>query len=807
LWGGTVYKISWVSNTFENHVGSHFTLVKNGNDTYTLTMASGTVYEFDTSGKLTQIEDIDENSIDFTYESGTLTTITDTIGRTVSLSYSSGRLCTYASLFGLTRTTYPDSEYEEYAYDDIGNVASHTDCNGNETTYTYDSIYRMTQIEYQDQSTVSLTYDLNSNRTRMDDDALSQGDYVSYSYDAWNRMTSETRYLSQSSYAVSYQYDVANRLTTLTYPDDMEILYSYDDLNRTTEVKRYVDGSNDEVIMDNTQYDTESLLTQFDYGNDLQATFSYDSRDRVSAIDVKNGATSYLDLDYAYDNNSNITQLVNGWRDTSSSWHSDTESYSYDGLDRLTSASCNSWSHSYSYDKAGNRAGKDSVTYTINVVNEVTALSDGTSFTYDDNGNRTQKAKGNDTWDYTYDYANRLTAVEENSETIGEYAYDGYGRRIQATENNVTTTYVYSGLDVVYEATSTGTACYIYGPTGRLAKRTTVDEESSIFYYSGDHLGSTRLATDESGNIVVAITYHPFGEVSIQEGTEHYTFTGKELDETGLYYYGARYYDPDLGRFITRDSIKGYISTPQSLNRFAYCQNNPLKYVDPWGEHGAQHDIGNPGEEYTQKTLSESSGDSSDESSSDEGSDPDDSNDSSSDQKSEEERMLELLAMIALAEGLIDTKPAGGTHDSLQDAATSTLTQAIEDAMDDQEGLKEDDEYHLRVICDTVLTALSIYTNYVAYAIHYAAADTAAVVFGYAVGFVLGPLIAFGVSKARGYSNGESAFIAGCSLVAAVAVTVLFGAISLGFAAPAGAAIGSLIGSAIGSWIVDRRRG
>jgi RHS repeat-associated protein len=79
-------------------------------------------------------------------------------------------------------------------------------------------------------------------------------------------------------------------------------------------------------------------------------------------------------------------------------------------------------------------------------------------------------------------------------------------------------------------------------------------------------------------------TYHPFGEVSTQEGTEYYTFTGKELDETGLYYYGAWYYDPDLGRFITRDSLMGHVSNPQRLNRFAYCQNNPLSYTDPWGE-------------------------------------------------------------------------------------------------------------------------------------------------------------------------------------------------------------------------------
>ncbi len=72
-------------------------------------------------------------------------------------------------------------------------------------------------------------------------------------------------------------------------------------------------------------------------------------------------------------------------------WHSETESYGYDGLDRLTSASCTSWSHTYSYDKVGNRTARDSVTYTINTVNEVTALSDGTSLTYDDNGNRKRK--------------------------------------------------------------------------------------------------------------------------------------------------------------------------------------------------------------------------------------------------------------------------------------------------------------------------------------------------------------------------------------------------------------------------------
>jgi RHS repeat-associated protein len=343
-----------------------------------------------------------------------------------------------------------------------------------------------------------------------------------------------------------------------------------------------VDGVTDEIVMDNVQYDTENLLTQFDYGNGLQAAFSYDSGDRLIRLDITNGATSFLDLNYTYDNNSNITQLVNGWRDTESDWHSQTELYSYDGLDRLTSAHCTSWSHSYSYDKVGNRTVKDSITYTINSVNGVTELSDGTSFTYDDNGNRTQKTKGTDTWMYTYDHANRLTKVEKNSTTEGEYAYDGSSKRLQATENNVTTTYIYSGLSILYEETTTGTACYIYGPMGRIAKKTTINNESHTFYYHTDHLGSTRLVTDESKNIITTVAYHPFGGV-YRESSEHHLYTGKQKDATGLYYYGARYYDPETGRFITRDPLRGDIISPQSLNRYTYCQNNPLKYTDPWG--------------------------------------------------------------------------------------------------------------------------------------------------------------------------------------------------------------------------------
>jgi RHS repeat-associated protein len=426
----------------------------------------------------------------------------------------------------------------------------------------------------------------------MDDDAPDTGDYIEFTYDCWNRLTSETRHISQDTLAVTYLYDVANRLTKLTYPDNTQILYSYDDLNRITEIKRYVDGENDEILLDNVQYNTESLLIQFDFGNDLRSTFTYDSRHRFLTIDLKDGETSYLDLDYTYDNNSNIIQLTNGWKDTTSTWHSQTESYNYDGLDRLTSASCNSWSHTYSYDKTGNRTARDGVTYTLNSVNEVTALSDGTSFTYDSNGSRTEKTKGEDSWEYTYDYANRLTKLEKNNTILGEYVYDGDGKRIQVTENGETTTCIYLGFNVLYEENTTGIAVYIYGPTGKIAKITTIQSETDTFYYHTDHLGSIRMVTDESKNIITDATYEPFGESTIT-GEESYLYTGKKKDSTSLYYYGARYYDPDVARFITRDPLSGKKAIPQSLNRYTYCLNNPLKLTDPSGLTYRMCNVGN----------------------------------------------------------------------------------------------------------------------------------------------------------------------------------------------------------------------
>ncbi len=105
-------------------------------------------------------------------------------------------------------------------------------------------------------------------------------------------------------------------------------------------------------------------------------------------------------------------------------------------------------------------------------------------------------------------------------------------------------------------------------------------------YFHTNHLGSTDTITDATGAQVVHYEYTPYGQIASTDGTDStaYKFTGKPLDDaTGLYYYGARYYNPTIGRFITPDSIVQSPFDPQSLNRYSYCGNNPIIRIDPNG--------------------------------------------------------------------------------------------------------------------------------------------------------------------------------------------------------------------------------
>ncbi|MCK5180633.1 MAG: RHS repeat-associated core domain-containing protein, partial [Candidatus Omnitrophica bacterium] len=166
--------------------------------------------------------------------------------------------------------------------------------------------------------------------------------------------------------------------------------------------------------------------------------------------------------------------------------------------------------------------------------------------------------------------------------TIAQYAYDGDGGRTTKTTAGQTTKFVGS----LYEQDNARSTKSVFLGGTRVASLT----NGAAMYYHADHLGGANVLTDGEGGVKEIIEYSPFGEYSRHDkyGTDEeiarFYFTGQRKDdETGLYYYGARYYDPDIGRFITPDTIIQSPGNPQTFNRYGYCGNNPVNYTDPTG--------------------------------------------------------------------------------------------------------------------------------------------------------------------------------------------------------------------------------
>ena len=390
---------------------------------------------------------------------------------------------------------------------------------------------------------------------------------ITYTYDSRGRLTSETSDINGSTYSTSYSYDDASNITSITYPSTNSYSYTYDDVNRITALPGYASFA----------YTATNMIDNISYQNGVTTDYTYDVRDRPTGIVIGSLET----LNYTYDPSGNVLKM-NDWE------------YEYDGLNRLEAAT-SVFDLDYTYDALGNRTQQTENTvttsYTYNTLMRLTAKtvgSEATYFTYDPNGNMTEKEEGNSSYTYTWDINNRLREVRDDGNLLFEYLYDSHGRRVKSHNHStgVTTTYIYAGINVIHEVTSSESTDYLYANGMRIAKKT----GATVKYFHSDHLGSTRLVTDSSGQPTFESDYKPFGQDANATGTEKYTFTGQYSEaDIGLYYFGARWYDASLGRFISEDPIKGSMLSSQSQNPYVYCMNNPLRYVDPSGMMTVDH--------------------------------------------------------------------------------------------------------------------------------------------------------------------------------------------------------------------------
>lgn len=223
---------------------------------------------------------------------------------------------------------------------------------------------------------------------------------------------------------------------------------------------------------------------------------------------------------------------------------------------------------------------------------------------YDKNGNVTSLTTGGTTTTYTYDYRDRMTKSKKGTDPAVLYTYDHTFNRVKKWNKNGNKISLYPFGD--YEIEGTGNNTGILTTTNTLRINLGLGSGQSVsLEYNGsgvlqtkafhhtDHLTGSSIETDASGNTLQTLDYQPFGSLRVNTKTGTYDnkhkFTGKELDtETSLTYFGARYYDSEIGRWmgvdpLVRDLQVKHLVFPQKLNGYGYVVNNSLKNIDIWG--------------------------------------------------------------------------------------------------------------------------------------------------------------------------------------------------------------------------------
>ncbi len=306
----------------------------------------------------------------------------------------------------------------------------------------------------------------------------------------------------------------------------------------------------------------------------LTNVYEYDAASHFtrSAISGPNGPL--LGEVYAYDAAGNLTQTTSS-RDGVST-------YAYDALNRLIGVNSPDFNALYEYDAVGNRTSAGGVTYTYDAGGRLISASDGTTYEYDAAGNLIKRGQSGQAMTLTWDTQNRLTRIDYANGTYSAYRYDAVGRRIsKRLPDGTMIYYVYVGDDLAQELDGSGAVIASYTYDG-LDRPISLWRNGSTYYYLLDHLNSVLGLTDSSGNVVAAYRYDPWGNVISSTGTltNPLRFTAREYDaESGLYFYRARYYDPQAGRFISRDPI----GIRGGLNVYAYAHNHSTQRVDPFG--------------------------------------------------------------------------------------------------------------------------------------------------------------------------------------------------------------------------------
>lgn len=586
---------------------------------------NATTFSYDAEGNKSSQTDANGHTIRYQYNyQGQLTQTTDAVGGVTTSTYGGNPGCSscgegsadkltaltdangnttlfrYDALGRLVAETDPLGNVTQYGYDAKGNRISRTDGDGNTLTYVYDPLGRLIEKRYPDGSSATFAYDLKGRLVR----AANQHISYAMTYDAAGRLLSTT---DSNGRTISYQYNGLGDRVKMVTPEGKEVEYSYDQANRLARIDSWAGSFA-------LGYDSLGRRTKLTYPNGVTTRYSFDPLGNLIEILTSSGRDKKRELvsafTYTHDRTGNrTTKTVLAKNELGTRYN-----YAYDPAYRLLESlpvkldgkdqSQPQKAETFAYDPGGNRVAGPKATDSY-VLNQGNQLLEGPKyrFQYDQRGNMVGKIgvdEGGESasWSYGYDDENQLVRVarmDSEGTKVTTFKYDPFGRRIEKREEEIgeeegmVYTYVYDNEEIILELLSkieghqerTEITRYLHGLG--IDEPLAVEQKGEIHFYHADGLGSITTLTDATGRVVQSYEYSSYG-IPDQHGNyvkQPYTYTGREWDdETSLYFYRARYYDPAAGRFISKDPI-GFGG---GVNFYAYVQNNPINYTDPEGK-------------------------------------------------------------------------------------------------------------------------------------------------------------------------------------------------------------------------------
>jgi len=594
-----------------------------------------TTFNYNAINELIEAVDGDQNIVKFAY---------DWLGRKTLMSHPDGGDTKFiydlaSNLIQTISATLDAIEKAivyDYQYERITNV-TYPEFSKNNTSYTYGEIGAENNttgriIKQEDGSgTQTFTYnnlgDLATNRRIIKVDECTTIDFITeWKYDTWNRIKSITYPgIEGERETVNYQYNAGGLLHSvngtdnyvkrlgydefedrvyLQYGNNAESVYTYEPERRRLQTLVAETASNTTFMDCIYEYDAvsnilslQNLATGQSLGSNTNYTFEYDDLYRLTSASGMHGTNDSYSLSMSYTDSHSII--------AKNQTH----------IDNDMVMTANTYNNTYTYDSSKPHAPTEVGNFT---------------YAYDANGNLTNRTNTStdQSRNLVWDEENRIDQIVENGVTF-YYTYDAGGKRVikhtgpmgrvklngveQSTitkeKNNIFqvaeltnsppcleeyTVYVNPNI-VVRNGTVTK---HIFIESQRICSKLsgTLEDDGISFseaddapkyYYHSDHLGSTSYMTDNAGELSQHLEYLPFGEVFVENRNDDniyqtpYLFNGKELDEeTGLYYFGARYYDPELSNWLSIDPL-AYQYT--SWSPYNYTKNNPIKIIDPDG--------------------------------------------------------------------------------------------------------------------------------------------------------------------------------------------------------------------------------